>query len=249
MAWRATIAAAACVALGACAGNPAQTPRKASFLAGECTTRDGDADRPIALADLLPPAGSESRHAVVSGSDAGREYLEAVRASDEGLVREEIRDGRVVERMHLVRAADGSLALREVESFDDDSRSLFAQPLPFAADLAAGDALEGRSPMEVRTISSGRLRAKGTGSRTLRVVGTCEVSCSGERMRATVVELRFTAALDAAKADVVSRLYLVEGRGIVAEERRERRVILGILPSSRDETTVLLGRTTAADLR
>ncbi|MFZ9915551.1 MAG: hypothetical protein ACO3IB_09515, partial [Phycisphaerales bacterium] len=147
MAWRATIAAAACVALGACAGTPIDTARPASFRAGEPATREGEFVAPIALADLLPPAGTESRHAVVSGSDSGREYAEAVRVSDQGLVREEIRDGRVVERMHLVRAADGSLALREVESLDDDSRSLFAQPLPFAADLAAGAVRAGRSPM------------------------------------------------------------------------------------------------------
>ncbi|MFM7051063.1 MAG: hypothetical protein ACKOYN_02875 [Planctomycetota bacterium] len=226
--------------LGACAARPA-APGAPSFAASALREQDA----PVAAADLVAPAGAVRRLAVVRGDAAGREVVERFIAADGGLVREESRDGKVVARMHLVAQPGGAFALREVESLANGSRSVFADPLPFAADIAAGSVLEGRSAMAVRTIPGDRPRASGTGVRSLRVLGRCEIDRCGERLQATVVELRFTADLDMARADVVSRLYVVAGRGVVAEERSEKRVILGILPSSTDETAVLLDATAA----
>lgn len=240
MSARALATALTCAMLGACAARHA-APGAPSFAASALVEEAA----PVAAADLVAPAGTVRRLAVVSGDAAGREVVERFLAAADGLVREESRGGKVVARMHLVARPGGAFALREVESLANDSRSVFAEPLPFAADIAAGAALEGRSAMAVRTIPGDRPRASGTGVRSLRVLGRCEVDRCGERLQATVVELRFTADLDMARADVVSRLYVVPGRGVVAEERREKRVIMGILPSGTSETLVLVGRSAA----
>jgi len=74
-------------------------------------------------------------------------------------------------------------------------------------------------------------------------VGECDVEHLVKRLTAVVAEFRFDARLDAARAEVRSELFVVPGVGIVAERRREKRVILGILGSTSNETAVLFETT------
>ena len=54
-----------------------------------------------------------------------------------------------------------------------------------------------------------------------------------------MVEVEFVAELDAATARRVSELFVVAGRGVVAEQWRERLLILGLIPSNSRETLVI----------
>ena len=81
----------------------------------------------------------------------------------------------------------------------------------------------------------------------MRIVGTAAVDASGEPLEATVVETEFEARLDAARAQRRATLYIVPGRGVVAERWEERIVVLGIFPRSGSETTVALPATAAVD--
>jgi len=204
------------------------------------------ASRTVALADLVRPAGTVARHAIVEG-DAERgeivERFEAPAKDDAAadLVRIEERDGRIVERMEFRSDGEGRLLLVRVDSLADRSRSLFGAPLPFAADLAPGAELSASTPMTVLTLPGLRKRAEGSARRVLRVAGECEVAISGERMRAIALDLEFDVALDVASAEVHSRLFVVPGRGVVAEIRDESRTILKLIRTGSAETTVLRG--------
>lgn len=145
------------------------------------------------------------------------------------------------EQLTLRRESDGTLILLEVATPEEDSRSLFVDGLRFAAPtLQPNEVVTGASPMRVVRLQNGSARGEGTATRSLRLIGEAPVEVCGERLRASVLDLVFDVKLDVAKAHVEARLYVVEGRGIVAEERVEKVTILGIFPRTRRETVVLL---------
>lgn len=239
-------ACGAALSCGACAVAPradgassrtAEIAGVASFAAGD----PSPTGRTLTARDFLPAEGMEARFEVLrDGKPIARE-TERVELQGAELVYVRDRDGRTEERLHLRRDGDGALWLGLVETPPESMRSLFAEPLPFApATLTPGVPCEGRSPMEVRTVPQDRLRARGTGSRSLSIIGECEVRHRGVVRRAVIAEFRFEAALDAARAEVRSELFIVPGMGVIAERRREKRVILGILGSTRDELAVLV---------
>jgi len=201
----------------------------------------------IAAEDLAAPAGLERTYEVLDGSRAGARIVQRTTASGDGgrVIDETVvgPDGipRPSERMVLV-ARDGGFALLEVETREEDSRSLFAEGLPFAPSaLTPGSAWEGSSSMQVVRISDGSSRAKGRAERSARIRGTATVELAGERLESVVVEVIFSANLDAARVRRTSELFVVPGRGIVAERWNERLVVLGIFPKSSGETSVLIG--------
>ncbi|MFM1823225.1 MAG: hypothetical protein RI967_1491 [Planctomycetota bacterium] len=230
------------------------------FASGELVTGElviGElepATRGVRAGDLVRAAGSVARYAIVGGDGAARggrargdrgEVVERVvreTGSDgrERIVLVEERGGKVESRMELEPAGDGALTLSLVDAIGDGSRSLFATPLPFAADLAPGAPLEGASDMRVVTLPGGRARAQGTATRTLRIAGECDLRLGDERLRAIAIDLAFAVELDVAKADVRARLFIVPGCGVVAEAREESRVVLGVFRTSTRETTALL---------
>jgi hypothetical protein len=142
--------------------------------------------------------------------------------------------------MEFVDKPNGALGLARVDSIADRSRSEFATPLPFAANLANGAELAGESAMTVRTLPKLAKRAEGSARRAMRIVGECTLSLRGEEVRATVVEVEFDVTLDVAKARVRSRQFVVPGRGVVAEERSESRDVLAVFRTTTSETTVLV---------
>ena len=225
-------------ACGGCAAGKAQPA--VSFASGTVRTTE----RTLAAADLLPAEGFDARARVTEGDDAGATAVDRTVRENGRLVLVRERDGRTEERLHLIEAEDGLLRLAEVETLGESMRSVFAEPLPFAPRTLSPDApCAGESPMEVRTVPGNAVRARGTARRSLAIVGECDVEHLGKRLTAVVAEFRFDARLDAARAEVRSELFVVPGVGIVAERRREKRVILGILGSTSNETAVLFETT------
>jgi hypothetical protein len=215
-------------------------------------------ERSLRAEDLVLPVGSRTLFTVLSGSRKGKTIEVSVErattpsapnenpspsTSAESRVRivERVErkpgDWRVSDEMLLALAADGA-TLVEVVTHGEDSISRFAKPLPFAGTLTPTNSLDGASPMEVVTISRGRSRGEGTATRSLKIIGECDVDVSGRKMRAVVVELNFEADLDVADAKFRAQLYVVPNEGVVAEVRHEDVLILGILPRRSDETVV-----------
>lgn len=205
----------------------------------------------VAQDDLVRPAGSVARYLVLRGKREGATLVQRVRwDGNQGRIEETLLgrgESREVpaENMLLSRAADGTLVLREVETFSEDSRSIFTDGLAFAApSIAPGTALAAESPMKVVALSGSgkrppKSRGSGSSRRSLRILGEAPIETWGTPERATVLELVFDVELDVARAHVESRLFVVRGRGVVAEERRERLVVLGLFPSNSEESVVL----------
>lgn len=198
----------------------------------------------VAIRDLVRAEGSVARYEIAAGDPVGGEVVERMtREVRPGLpptlVRSEERGGRVTERMLLSHLDDGTVRLDCVDSILDRSRSEFGDPLLFAADIALGEVLADASPMTVLTLPALRRRAEGTARRSLSLVGECDVTMWGERVRAIALDLAFDVELDVAVATVRSRMYVFPGRGVVAEVREESRRVLGLFRTTTSETIVL----------
>ncbi len=200
----------------------------------------------VPASELLRAPGSLARYRVIGGSDVGSVLEERVTREADGrlaLTKSLISAGKpakAIERLLLVEEPDGARTLREVETFSEDSRSLFDSGLAFAAAvLAPGTPLEGRSPMRVRTLGSNTARAKGDATRSLRITGESDIEIDNAKWTAIVIDFEFVASLDSAKARVTSTIYVVPGRGVVAESREEKLLIMGIFPRNSSERTVL----------
>jgi hypothetical protein len=193
----------------------------------------------VPVETLVPPAGSERRFVALAGARKGKVVVQRTVDAGEGRLAIEEQDGAPSERF-VLEPRDGGYAISMVETYGEDSRSVFARPLLFApARLTPGEQHPCDSPMEVTLLSNGKPRASGTARRNLRITGEAEIDLHGERLRATVVEVEFVAELDAATARRVSELFVVADRGVVAEQWRERLLILGVIPRNSRETLVI----------
>lgn len=234
------------LSLAGCAAAPAAVevdapPRPASFAILERHAPATRAPAAVSADDLVGRVGDSRTLEVVAGREPGERRTQRVVESADGTIAIEESTRAGLERSVLRRRADGGYTLLSVDTPDEDSRSVFADGLEFARPiLAAGDASESASPMRVTLLSSGAERAKGSSKRTQRITGSADIDLCGERLVATVVETVFVANLDAAKARRESELFVVPGRGIVAERWRERVTVLGIFPKVTEETVVVV---------
>ena len=230
----------ACAVVACAPARVAQEPA-ARFHAGEVQP----STRAVRGTDLVRAPGSSARYTVTEGARKGTTLEQRVsRDGDRVLVREEAidREGARTpsEDMRLRVGENGALILEEVVTHTERSASLFRDGLPFAAEtLRPGEVLEGRSPMSVLSVPARTPRGKGSAERSIRIAGESQVELAGERLVASVVDLVFTVELDVAKAHVTARLYVVEGRGVVAEDRTEEIRVLGIFPRRSVERVVL----------
>jgi hypothetical protein len=202
---------------------------------------EAGAPAPIEANDLVGRVGEERTLAVVAGRAAGERRTQRVIALEDGtvVIEESTRAG--VERSVLRLRDDGGYALRSVDTPGENSRSAFSQELEFAPPLlVGGGASESASPMRVTLLSSGKMRAAGSATRSQRVVGRADIDVCGERLVATIVETVFVADLDNATARRESELFVVPGRGVVAERWREKVTVLGIFPKTTEETVVVI---------
>lgn len=240
------ISALAVAAAGACGcattAPPADAPPRPTTFA--ILARHSPEERPpagIAAVDLVGRVGDERTYEVLAGRATGERRVQRVVHGAGGTVAIEESTRAGLERSVLRRRADGGYTLLSVDTPSEDSRSDFAEGLEFARPaLAAGEASESASPMRVTLLSSGRERAKGSSTRAQRITGSAEIDLSGERLVATVVETVFVADLDSATARRESQLFVVPGRGVVAERWREKVTVLGIFPKVTEETVVLV---------
>ena len=190
----------------------------------------------IALVHLADAALTGRDGAFVSVREIAEHYPVPKR-----LLAEVLKDLARAELVESARGKDGGYTLLSVDTPGENSRSAFADGLEFARpSLAPGDASESASPMRVTLLSSGKERAKGSSTRTQRITGSADIDVCGERLVATVVETVFIASLDAAKARRESEVFVVPGRGIVAERWREKVTVLGIFPKTTEETVVVV---------
>jgi hypothetical protein len=256
----ATLATAACATKPSAAPAPAtrdargtapahaESTREPSFVVRSFTPVEDAPVAPLRADDFLGAATTPREIAVIEGAREGERRTIAIEVSADGttVLTEAGEEG--VERTVLKRRADGGLTLLSVDTPSEDSRSVFEAGLAWAPDeLVAGATVESASPMRVYLLSSQGERSSGRAKRTMRIVGTAAIEASGEPLEATVVETAFDARLDAARAQRRATLYIVRGRGVVAERWEERIVVLGIFPRSSSETTVALPATAAAD--
>jgi len=256
--------AMAAIAASGCATRPSPLPtaqdargappaltgpaREPSFVVRSFTPVADAPLAPLRADDFLGPASAPRTIAVIEGGRTGERRTVAIEPSADGTMALTETGDAGVERTVLRRRADGGLTLLSVDTPSEDSRSVFEAGLAWAPDeLVAGATVESASPMRVTLLSSQRERSSGRARRTMRIVGTAAVDVSGEQLEATVVETEFEARLDAARAQRRATLYIVRGRGVVAERWEERVVVLGIFPRDSSETTVALSATEAAD--
>ena len=233
----------AVLSLGAsgCASTPTAADERApaSFTV---LSRDTETAAPALDArELVGTLGEIRTLEVVAGREKGERRTQRLVAGAEGEVVLEEATRAGLERSVLAPRADGGFTLRSVDTPGEDSRSVFANGLDFArARLSPGERNDSASPMRVTLLSSGAPRAKGSATRTQRITGTATVDVCGEPLVATVVETIFEAKLDAARARRESELFVVPGRGVVAEIWREKITVLGIFPKTTEETVVVV---------
>ena len=227
-----------------CAGTPAPVeppPRPTTFAILARHAPEAEPLPRVTAADLVGRIGDARTFEVLAGRATGERRVQRVVKGDDGTVAIEESTRAGLERSVLRRRADGGYTLLSVDTPAEDSRSDFDAGLEFTRPtLAAGEVSESASPMRVTLLSSGRERAKGSATRTQRISGSAEIDLSGERLVATVVETVFVADLDSATARRESQLFVVPGRGVVAERWREKVTILGIFPKVTEETVVLV---------
>ncbi len=234
----------AALPLGGCASTPVAVDaplRPATFAILARHSPETRAPAAVAASDLVGRVGETRTLAVVAGREAGERRTQRVAESADGTVAIEESTRAGLERSVLRPREDGGYTLLSVDTPGENSRSAFADGLEFARpSLAPGDASESASPMRVTLLSSGKERAKGSSTRTQRITGSADIDVCGERLVATVVETVFVASLDAAKARRESEIFVVPGRGIVAERWREKVTVLGIFPKTTEETVVVV---------
>lgn len=234
------ISIAALVATG-CAALPSQSDAPPAFSAGALR----NATRAVRGDDLVRGHGTEATYLVIEGDRAGTELIQRVVRDGVAVTLREVARGEdggetPTEDMRMSTAADGTLVLHEVLTHTERSASVFADGLPFARPLLPPAAsVEGTSPMRVYTLPARSPRGSGTARRSLHIAGETEITLGRERLEASVLDLVFDVELDVAKAHVTSRLFVVPGRGVVAEQRTERLRVLGLFTRTTVEHAVL----------
>jgi len=239
-----SMAVLAAMPFAGCASTPAPVeapPRPTTFAILARHAPEAESPRGVSAVDLVGRIGDERTFEVLAGRATGERRVQRVVKGEDGTVAIEESTRAGIERSVLRRRADGGYTLFSVDTPGEDSRSEFAEGLEFARPaLAAGDVSESASPMRVTLLSSGKERAKGSSTRTQRIAGSADIDLCGERLVATIVETVFVADLDSATARRESQLFVVPGRGIVAERWREKVTVLGIFPKVTEETVVLV---------
>lgn len=234
----------AAVLFAGCASTPATVeapPRPTTFAILGRHATDARAPDAVTAADLVGRVGETRTLEVLAGRETGERRTQRVVAQDDGTLAIEESTRAGLERSVLRSRADGGYMLLSVDTPGENSRSEFADGLEFARpSLAAGEVSESSSPMRVTLLSSGKERAKGSSTRVQRIAGSADIDLCGERLVATVVETVFVAELDSATARRESQLFVVPGRGIVAERWREKVTVLGIFPKTTEETVVVV---------
>lgn len=130
---------------------------------------------------------------------------------------------------YFERGADGTLALRVVDSPSDRARTFFVPPL--AADLpqnASSAVRESACTMRVDWIDGRGERESGRGERVVRAVGSARVVTSQGMFETLVIESTFEASLRLAKVRRVVTTWVAPHAGCIAQQWDERVTVMGV---------------------
>lgn len=252
------------IALGGCAGDPGggvgAGPREAGgaplvrevapgLLVLSSTAPSGRVDG----RDLQPRAGetTEWRVLATGGSALGApgETI-TVRATDLSRHHAALAVDEGGEQVfHIDGAALGEPALRATDTRSERSISHFDPPLLLGrATIAPGETIEASSAMRIDALEPPhRERDHGTATRRIRYVADEMVRTALGDMPCLRVETEFVADLQFARATVTTIRWIVPDVGAVAEEKKERIVVLGLIP--RDSRRVAVRTTPIAARR
>ncbi len=190
-------------------------------------------------ARALESSGADATtFAVLSGARAGERITRRTITRDDGTMLIEEVDAHGTDRTTLA-SSDAGMLMREVDTAREDSRSAFTPGLLWMPqELDSCVSAASTSAMRVTRLSNASPRARGTATRTIRLVGEAEIEVCGQHLDASVVEIVFAATLTLASATRTTELFLVEGQGIMAERWHERVLMLGLVPRESDEIIV-----------
>jgi len=144
-------------------------------------------------------------------------------------------------RTEYWRANDeGNIMLTAVLEPADHALSLFDPPIIIAAaQLDPGAAHTSRASMRVVDSSDhGRQRESGTATCTIRLQSERTIATARGNVVALAVEIEFVADLKLAHATDRTTIFVVPGRGVVAEVREEKVKILGAFSKTKRQTIV-----------
>lgn len=133
----------------------------------------------------------------------------------------------------------GNVVLTAVYEAGDQAISLFDPPLTFPAVLEAGEVHEQQVSMRVIDADNAEIvKATGTGYRTIEYLDNQRIATPAGEMLAQRVAINFRAELGVATAKTKTMLFIVPGRGVVAEQTKETVAILGAFGRSSARTLV-----------
>jgi len=144
----------------------------------------------------------------------------------------------------LSRDEQGRIVLHAVIERDDNALTLFNPPLVVAPPtLAPGQVFSSEAAMRVVALDNPRKqRERGTARRTIAYLGDAVVRTPLGERRVAKIEAHFTADLRLADADDLTTMYIALDQagptGLLAEEQREKIVILGAFPRTSRRTIV-----------
>jgi|GEM_PF-870585 len=145
--------------------------------------------------------------------------------------------------LHISGAERGAPVMPVTDAYAEQSVSRFDPPLVLGQpEISASDPVFASSAMVVESMEKpGHERDRGTATRTLRLLADETIRTPLGDLRCQRLEIEFIAKLRFATATVKTTRWILPGVGPVAEDERERIVILGLIPR---ESTRVMVRTT-----
>lgn len=197
--------------------------------------RRGEAHGSVACADLMPRENEPIAWRVLdpnaAAGDLGATFEWRASPTDRFSATVAIDEGSD-QTLYLAGFERDEPRMTASVSHKDSAASVFDPPLVMGEPhLAAGGTVEGDSAMTVLTLDEPpKERERGRGTRRMTFAGVDALSTPLGELECQRVEIEFHAALRFAKATVTTTRWIVPGAGPVAEDRRERIVVLGLIP-------------------
>jgi hypothetical protein len=201
---------------------------------------DASIDQEALAADLFPLQPGTEHFAIrdENGRETGRVTITREATTEHGAIFARREDSG---RTQFVRTDDqGNIVMTAVLEPDDHALSLFDPPLVIAPAKLTADAPQ-VFKADMRVVDSKdtkKEREKGTATRTIRLLGQKKVRTPMGEFAALKIGIEFSADLKLAKATDHTIIFVVPGRGIVAEVSQENVKVLGAFGKSKHRTIV-----------
>jgi len=235
-----TIIAVCCVIVGCASKHPITAgdgDKTADWLE---QAADASTDQKALAADVfaMQPGTEHFTIRDENGQEAGRLTITNEATTEHGATFARREDSG---RTQFVRADEqGNIVMTAVLEPDDHAISLFDPPLVIAPANLTSDAPQ-TSKAAMRVVDSKdpkKERENGTATRTIRLLGQKKVRTPMGEFTALKIGIDFSADLKLAKATDHTIIFVVPGRGIVAEVSQENVKVLGAFGKSKHRTIV-----------